>query len=360
MRPLLHPAARGALGASPLAPPTPRPRAGRVCVPGGRSRPRALTAPTWGGVARGRGGAAPPARAARGARPSRSRAAGLRAWLAGRAPRRPWRRARASPWVGACPRLRAARASAMLAGGGARRPRAGCRPAALLRPVGAEAAARGRGLRASPRPGPPIPRRSRGWGARLRGAGRPLGPRLASREAAVGRALMPPLRVVCLREGGRYAEGKAARGPPGVACRAPGPSPPACASPRLREAPAHPVPSRSRPRADPSSESPPALGRVARPALPTSPGRPSSALLPLPLPPRLAGPKARPPRGAPASALPGCRGPAGWGAALGARAVCSDPGLLALKLAGRRAPRRPNRVTDAASALGPKGPAAQD
>lgn len=142
---------------------------------------------------------------------------------------------------------------------------------------------------------------------------------------------MPPLRVACLREGGRHAEhaeGKAARGPPGVACRAPGPSPPACASPRLQEAPAHRVPSRSRPRADPSSESPGAGGSAGAPHLA------GSALLrappaPAPAPPRWsegAAPAGRT-RVRP-SWLPGPRGlggrAGGAGRVLGPGAPCAE------------------------------------
>lgn len=171
--------------------------------------PRALKAPTWGGVAPCREGAAPPTGPARRARPlgpPQIPAAHLRARLAGRALRRPLQPAQSQP-LGGRPavatrgarvghaRRRRSRASSAPPGC-ARRPRAGCRPAALQRPVGGEAAAWGKGPRASAGPGalgPPVPLQSKASGARPRGAGRqhwplegsrtPLAPVLTSGES---------------------------------------------------------------------------------------------------------------------------------------------------------------------------------
>lgn len=97
-----------------------------------------------------------------------------------------------------------------------------------------------------------------------------------------------------------------------------------------------------RPQAEPSSERPLAFRRVALARVLHLAG---DALFHAPAPPtfspRLSGLKARPAWGAPVSALPGCRGPAGEvGSALGARAVFSVPGASRVVSPWTQAPPR--------------------
>ncbi|KAF3820419.1 hypothetical protein GH733_015928 [Mirounga leonina] len=114
----------------------------------------------------------------------------------------------------------------------------------------------------------------------------------------------------------------------------------------LREAPGPPPgplpsPCCPHPQAEPSSERPlasrpVALARAPRPA--------GSALFRAPAPPtllpRLAGPQARPAWGALASALPGCRGPAGGGVGAGGAGRVVGPGASCVVSPCTQAPPR--------------------